>query len=628
MSKINYVIREDNLGEMITGESDFDFLDTEKILSNYPYIVNSMNKEKYYLENELCFVFDELVYENKVVGFATYEFNDESVLMLTECYIIPEFRGNRIFFNELSKMIFSAPEFGILQPTRNIVELLIDYSFARNVTDDIVISGIDFYLDEFDARSNKKDAISEELQYTNYYDLKICSSILIDDDEVIYHELLENDLRRYGKRKELDNEYFKSITELFKENEDEFEELEMELIDNLPHEKFGYDEIIGDGEDLSKFMQEMVDNKVISYEYAVEIRQELMRKYESGEITDETIEDEFTMMIINGASDFITFEGFQKFLNSVQDEGEDAQALKQFFDIVGSDEKLGEDIFRAMILDDEDEFENIILNAMENNEELYDNLIDLANDFEDNDELEFYDDEYLDMESLGLNLDSPYPVAEMMWGPNDEQYKLDNTFYGKDYPISHDNYMFRVLKSLKKHNNLKIALATADMKGAMTSHAVESLLFMQKFISTEVNYDNWDEFANDSLTVKDLKNILRKNNLKISGKKQDLIDRVAENQIPLDEFTSEKVTVTPEGEEFIQNNPWIDFYYTFLGKFDFNDFVKYLDNNEGEFIEITLGYLEQHLKKAKKEKDSKYITDCISAHDMISENGESYLKSL
>ena len=626
MSKINYIIREDSLPKMITGESDFDFLETEKILENYPYIVKSMEKEEYYLENEMCFVFDELVYENKVVGFATYEFNDETVLMLTECYIMPEFRGNRIFFNELCKIIFSSSEFGILQPTRNLVELLIDYSFARNVTDEIVASGIEFYFDEFDARSNKKDGLLENIPFTNFYDLKICSSILINGNEVIYHNLLENDLKRHGKRKKLKKNYFKNITELFKKNEDEFEYVVIELEDNLPQEKLGYDEIIGNGEYLSEFMQDMVDNKVISYNQAVKIREELIRKYNSGEITDETIEDEFTMMIINEASD-ITFEGFQEFLNSTPDDGKDKQALKQFFDIVGDDEKLGEEILKAMITDDEIAFQNLILNAIENNEELYDNLIDLAYEMEDDDEMEVYNDEVLDIESLGLNLGSPYHVGEM-WESNDEKYKLDNTFYGKEYPITYDIYIFRVLKSLKKHNNLKIALAAADMDGVMTSYVIESHLFMQEFVSAEVNYDNWDEFANDSLTVKDLKNILRKNNLKTSGKKQDLIDRVAENQIPLDEFKSKKVRVTAKGDEFIHNNLWIDFYENFLDKFDFNDFMKYLDTNEGEFIEITLGYLEKHLKKAKKENDSEYISDCITAQDMISENGENYLKQL
>ncbi|WP_458454870.1 SAP domain-containing protein [Methanobrevibacter sp.] len=626
MSKVNYVIREDGMPLMISGESEFDFIETADALKNYPYIIESMNNEEYYLENDICFIFDELIYENKVVGFATFELYDQSVLMLTECYILPEFRGKQIFFNEISKMIFSAPQFGILQPTRDIVELLIRYSYAKNVTDDIVASGIDFYFNEWDAKSNKRDEISADILLSNFYDLKICSSIIAYDDEIIYHDLLENDLRKYGERKELSEDYFKDLSKLFFKNNDEFEKLISELKEELPQEELGFDEIIGEGEGLSELMQGIVDNEIISYDRALEIKQQLLQEYECGEITDEDMDKRLTELILDNVNGLGLFEDFQDTLDLIETNDEDSEAIKGFFELIGDNEELSENIFKAMLLDDENEFENLIINEMKNNEEFFNKFVGLVESYDEN-ELQSPEEEYLDLGSVGLNLDSPYPIAEMMWGPNDNGYKLDDTYYGKDYPISHDIYMFRVLKSLKKHKNLKIALATAGMKGSMTSQSVESLLFMQDFISDEVNYDNWDEFAHDSLNVNDLKNILRENNLKISGKKQELIDRIAENQIPLDEFRSEKVTLTENGDEFLQENKWIDFYDTFLNKFDFNDFVKYLDNNEGEFIELSLKYLEQHLKLAKKEDNDIYLADCIMAHDIISKAGREFFKS-
>ena len=477
-----------------------------------------MNKEEYCLENELCFAFDELLYENKVVGFATFELHNQSTLMLTECYILPEFRGKQIFFNEICKMIFSAPDFGILQPTRSIVELLIDYSFARKVSDDIVVSEIDFYFNDWDVKSNKREEISHELPLSNYYDLGICSTILVDAGEVIYHYMLENDLRKYGERKELTEEYFKDIVELFFKYQSEFEKLILELKEELPQEKWGYDVIVGEGEGLSEFMQGIVDNEIVSHDRALEIKQQLIPEYEAGEITDDDVDERLTALLLGEMSDSILFEGFQEFLDSPEADGEDMQIMKEFFDVIGANEELGASIFNAILSDDESEFENLIVNAMNNDEEFSNRFLELADDYDET-ELLLPDGEHLDLNSLGLNLDSPYPVAEMMWESNDEKYKLDDTYYGKDYPISHDIYVFRILKSLKKHNSLKIAMAVAGMKGSMTPHAVESQLFMQDLISDEVNYDNWDEFAHDSLTIKDLKNILRKNNLKISGKK-------------------------------------------------------------------------------------------------------------
>lgn len=626
MSNVNYVIHEDGMPVMISAESDFDSMDTEEILKDYPYIIESMNNEEYYLENEMCFVFEELVYENKVVGFATFELHDQLTLVLTECYVLPEFRGKQIFFNEICKMIFSAPQFGILQPTRNLVELLIDYSFAKKVNDDIVVSGIDFYFDEWDVKSNMRNEISNETLLSNFYDLGICSTILVDSGEVIYHNLLENDLRKYGERKELTEEYFKGTAELFFKNQNEFEKLLHELKEELPREKWSYEVIVGDGEGLSDFMQEIVDNEIISQNRALEIKQQLIKEYEAGEISDEDIDERVTKLILGEMPDSMLFEEFQEFLDSPEAEDEDIQIMKEFFDMISDNKELGASIFNAVLSDDENEFENLIVNAMNDDEEFSNKFLELVDDHDEN-ELQLPDGEYLDMSSLGLNLDSPYPIAEMMWGPNDDKYKLDDTYYGKDYPISHDIYVFRILKSLKKHNSLKIAKAMAGMKGAMTSQSVESQLFMQDLINDEVNYDNWDEFAHDSLTIKDLKNILRENNLKISGKKQELIDRIAENRIPLDVFRSEKVTLTPNGEEFIKQNQWIDFYDTFLNKFDFNDFSKYLDNNDGEFIELSLKYIKQHLKLAQKENDSIYIADCVIVQEMISKSGKEFFKN-
>ncbi|WP_298525119.1 SAP domain-containing protein [uncultured Methanobrevibacter sp.] len=303
---------------------------------------------------------------------------------------------------------------------------------------------------------------------------------------------------------------------------------------------------------------------------------------------------------------------------------EDMQLANEFFELIEDDEKLCADIFNALQSDDEEEFENIILTAMGSDDEFSSRMMDLFEGWDDDEP----DGEYIDIGSLGLNPDSPYPVAEMMWGPNDDKYRLDDTYYGKDYPISHDIYIFRVLKSLKKHNNLDYALLTAGMSGAVTPHAVESQLRMMGLIDDEVSYDNWDEFAHDCLTVSDLKDILRQNNLKVSGKKQELIDRIAQNRIPLNEFKSNKVLVSQKGDEFLSQNPWIKFYDAFLDKFSFNDFVKYLDNNEGDLIDVTIGYLKRHLELAKKEMDIAYISDCSIALEMISEGGEKFLKKL
>lgn len=620
MSKINYTVREDESETLIMADNEWSFLDTIELLEKYPYIIDSMKKEEYYLENEICSFFEEILFENKVVGFATFQLRNETAVLLSECYIMPEFRGNGLFLNEICKMNFVAPVFGILQPTRNIVELLLDYGFAKKVTDDIAVSALEFYFDDYDVRSSEnRDLEEDEIEPSNFYDLTIKSTVFVDGDEVIYHNLLENDLKKHGPRDELNDDYFNSLKELFLQNRDEFDNLIYELKEELPQEKLGYDEIIGSGDELSDYMKGIVDDNLISHDKAIEIRQQLIREYESGEINDETIDERFTMLVAAEMSDAMNLDLLGEFLDSEYGEDDGAQVVKEFFEVIGDNEELTSSLFEAILSDDDEKFENLIINAMNEDEDFAMNFLDMVESFDDGDDLgptPFGDE--LDLESLGLNLDSKYPVAEMMWGNFDDKYKLDDTFYGKDYPISDDIYIYRILDSLKMHNNLPFALATADMRGAATAQVIESFLFENEFIDDKVTYDNWDEFAHDSLTIPDLKNILRENNLRVSGKKQVLIDRIAENQIPLDEFRSEKVRVTPRGEEFLNNNEWIGFYDKFLNGFDFNDFVKYLDNNEGEFKEVTLRYLDEHLRLAQEKNDLEYINYCNSVRNVIS----------
>ena len=492
MPKIDYRIRKDRKPLSISNKSEFDLIDTEEVLDDYyPYIKSSMNEENYSLQHDWCSVFKELIYENKVVGFVTYSTKSQERIMLNEYYIMPEFRENKALYKELIEILSFTHKFGILEPTRDLVELLIDYSLAKKVTEDIVVSGIDFYIDKFKTESDKRNYVFyEDNLFSNYYDLGICSTILFNTNEVIYHSLLENDLRKYGERKKLDNKYFKNVKELFSKNRKYYEQTIQELKNN------------------------------------------------------------------------------------------------------------------ASLLDDENQSQEIT-NEMDNNKDFSDKInkfIDMHN-LEDKIELSLRNEKFLDPFSL-------YCVDEMMWEADNGKYKLDDTIYGKDYPISHDNYIYIVLKSLKHDKKLTFGLMAAEVKGLRTPYALKSLLQKQGFIDDEITYENWDEFAHESLTVNDLKDILRNNNLKVSGRKQELINRVAENQIPLDKFKSESPTVTPKGEEFLENNKWIEFYNKVLDNFDFNDFVKYLDTHEGKFLDVTYNYLEEHAKLAEKENDIEYLKDC------------------
>lgn len=611
MSGINFVTREDGKGQLLTGEYDFDYLDLLDLLEEfYPYILDSISKTNHYLEEDFCMLFDEIIFENKVVGFAAYNVNLFQEIILVECYILPEFRGNRLFFNEIAKMSFIGNGFHILQPTRNIVELLLDYAYAKKVTDDIVVSAIDFYFDDFYLKSDKRSSIdSDELDASHFYDLSICSTISVEDDEVFYHDLLENDLRNYGPRKELNEDYFDSIKELFEKNEDEYYSLVDELVDELPKENLGYDDIIGQGEGLSLYMQGMVDNDMLSYEDAINIKETLKSEYESGEITEDELDDRLFFLLSSNEDMAEDYNDFKDYLYSLDEDEEGIKFIKDFLDVIGDNEELSKDIFKLLMSDNpsEEMFDFLIMDAMARDDNFMEKISDLSDKYDDYDISD--DDLFIDEHQSDL-----FDFFDL---ENNEKYKLYGTIYGKDYPKSYDLDIYRVLKLLKSYNDICAACAFADLEISGSEEIIMDLLINGGYVDDSVTYENWDEFANEFLTVSDLKNMLKNNNLKISGKKQELIDRVAENNIPLNQFKTNMVVITQKGENYLKEYAWIDFYEEHLSLFDFNDFYRYYETHEGTLIEIAMDFLDEFIDLANKTEDADLLNACVKAKQSI-----------
>ena len=102
MKKINYLPRENNTQKVYLTESIIDI--TELLNSTYQYIMDSIKEENFILKSEECNLFKELVYENKVVGFCSYDFSREFMTAaLNNIYVLPEFRGKGLFIQELEK---------------------------------------------------------------------------------------------------------------------------------------------------------------------------------------------------------------------------------------------------------------------------------------------------------------------------------------------------------------------------------------------------------------------------------------------------------------------------------------------------------------------------------------------
>ena len=293
MEKTNYLIRENNTQKVYLTE---DTLEITLILNeDYPYIMDSIRKENFILKSEKCNLFKELVFDNKVVGFCSYDFSREFMTAaLNNIYVLPEFRGNSLFKEEIEKTMIEHNKPSIMEPTRLIIELLIKYGYAKKINDSIVASAIELIVPGEHVITNKEIKNEEELS-THFYDLNICAPIhLLDMDNCIiaYSLTLNDDIIRYDcieNRSKINDDYFKQIKELFIEKEEEILKILVELEENLPLKEFSLEEIIGNDDELSPYIETLIDDAHITYSKALEIKEQIKEEYEAGMILNESL---------------------------------------------------------------------------------------------------------------------------------------------------------------------------------------------------------------------------------------------------------------------------------------------------------------------------------------------------
>ena len=292
MDKIEFLQRPDNIQKVYLSEKNLDV--SEILNENYEYIVKSMKDEGFSIKSPCCSLFKELIYDKKVVGFCSYDFSREFITAaLNNIYVMPQFRGNRLFIDELEKTMIDHNKPSIMEPTRLIVELLISYGYATCIGEGIAASSIEFVIPGEHVLSNAPYDSKEELA-THFYDLNTCSSIHfldLDKSVLAYSAPLNYDIVHYDcleKRKSIDGKYFSKIKAIF-EDEEKMMETVLSLEEKIHLKSYTLEEIIGEGDEMSVYMESLLDDAHVTYQDALEIKKQIKEEYEAGMILNESL---------------------------------------------------------------------------------------------------------------------------------------------------------------------------------------------------------------------------------------------------------------------------------------------------------------------------------------------------
>ena len=533
--------------------------------SKYDSIYDSMIEEKFVLNVDNCNIFNEIRFKEKVVGFSTYTIINDSHLLLTNIYILPSFRGNKLFNKELSRILEEGYVVSIHEPNKIVVTALVNYGYAEKVNDTLVVSAINFNI-AIENIVPKNSQLNRDvfLNLTNLYDLDLCASLLfnIENNETfeVHYAISEHDNEKVSlESKDIFNkDYFENIVNILTRRDLEIERRLLLLRENLPSVNLEIKELFSS--DLADIFMDYVNEGLVTLNEIKKIKQQLFIDLTRSTIRKQSIPLRLKYLVSNLHN---TKEKDDSIKNPCPYCNEELDYSRRYC------VSCGYDIFNDV-------------NVKNKNKYLYHDVLtetlsykySLNNIIEKKDE---FNEEYLISLAICYIIDN-----------------LNIKNYYSIFNMAADNY-----------NILDIDL--------------RRFMYKKGYITYDVLESSWSEEGQE-FSVSELKNILLENNIKQSGNKTELIERIKSN-ISLTKIKSKVPKITELGFQFKEDCKTILYHNKYLKNYVYEEFEEFFASSEKTSInEITLDFLNQHIEKAINLKKHNQLVDSIKLQSQLYSN--------
>lgn len=550
----NYIIRNGGVGLEYTNH-DLNICDLLK--KDYDYIYNACIEDKYNIRSKECNLFKELIYKKRVVGFVTYNIFNENQYILTNIFIISGYRRNYLMYDELEYQLMNDIKITIFEPTRQVIEALIKYNWAKKITKNLLVSAVNFEIDQSKALSTTNQNLEKKYILTNIYDLDICSSLSFkifnkSKYDVIYTELQEDD-KRFNcleKRENISKKYFdKQVSEII-DRDSEIERWLFLLRKNLPSKKISSEEIIGKPTKFSQKLLDCIEEGLITNKEAKFIQNQLFLELRTGKVDLEALE-----LRLN----YLTENYHEKSLKNNQ-----------------------KDNICPYCFEDVDYLENYCMNCgytLYNLNELDEEVFVYKHLLE---EKQSYKYSLTGKKELKKSSDMEYNITSAMCMIIDN---LNNGNYGEE--------LFTIIEHQNNISNIFL----------------EKLMLDEEYISYDMDWEKW-EMESHYLKNVELKAILKEHNCKVSGNKIDLIQRI-KKEVPLEDLTSSIPSVTQKGQDFLEESRIFLFHYSVLHDYVFEEFKQYCEDKEDIYGNLALSFLDKHIERAHQSHNHDQLVDSL-----------------